>query len=594
MSQFSEKDLDDLINKSFQFGEDDRSLLLKGWEHAQKFIRPRSDYVDDKDELVREGLSTEITFNCVLKTKFDEEPLMKVDMPRKWEIVTDIGPEKTVYSKDVKIDRYTGFQGVILAEQICKVKKVLEDEGHDLKLITPVEVRPLMQNYQMIDCFRPPQVESHIDDDMIAMYKRVYGEFLDSVITNEDKILYIEGDFGAAGMRRLKHVADSLYFDRTQCEAAKRNRSLNNTAGEDFFFLFEGEEWKEFVKGYTIVIHNHLFGVVYNKLKDIQVECPGMNLVAMGTNPDRKDTEIYRLQSEKEAVEAYVVDQTYAAKYGMQIMYEHELYYIVYIDHGRYKDIKPHNYDLMIPFVQLDSWQTRRCFQAFNHMALFLSGPLKILWEMAYTFDEGKISYQKVKNEEMNVNGDLILLPGIPNGNIMLLDGAPVDYNDNERPYWLRRHQLVRAGVVFVPSQNPFYIIDTYANFDCMVTLEEYDVLQEIKAKPIKPYIEVKNIGWNPYLKCLVYDSYCSSIVTAFDSSHAYEACIRISVDFDEKQDIMQLKYDIVGDFSLFTSISYSQQRVEVDPGGLPEKSFFDDSGDDDLLEIWKDEIEDI
>jgi len=587
MSQFSEKDLDDLIRKSFQFDDGDRELLLKGLNHAKKFVRPRSEFIDRKDDLVRDGLSTEFTFNCVLKTRYDGEPLMKVDEAKKVELVTEVGPEKTVYVKDVKIDRYTGFQGVILADHLCKVKKELEDTGHDLTLITPKDVRPLMLNYQKIDCFRPPQIESHVDDNMIAMYKRVYADFLDSVINEGDKVLYIEGDFGAAGMRRLKHVADSLYFSETQCERAKQNRNLNNTVGTDYYFDFKGDEWKEFVKGYTIVIHNFLFGDVYVRLKEIQILCPEMNLIAMSTNPDRTDDEIFRLQSEKEAIEAYVVDETYANKYGMQVMFEHELFYIVYIDHGRYKDIKPHSYDLMIPFVQLDSWQEKRCYRAFNHMAIFLSGPLKSLWDLSYTFDKGEVTYQKIKREEVTVCGDLILLPGIPDSNALLLDGAIIDYEDNSKPYWLRRHFLINAGVLFPSALDPYYYIDTYANFDCMVSLEEYEVLQEIKNKPIKPYIEVRNIGWNPYLKSLVFDDYSRSLITIYDVTQEKEMCIRVSVDFDEKNDVMALKCDNMGEYSLFTSISYSQERVEDFSQDPLQKYLFDDEIDKENVCIW-------
>jgi hypothetical protein len=564
MTSFTERNLDDLINSSFQFGDEDKDLLMAGLKLAQRNLRPREDFLEKKDYLVENGLSTEFIFNCNLKNKHSGEPLMKADVPVKREIVLDIGPEKTIYTNDFNVDRYTGFTGVTLAEKLCEAKEILLEDGRDPSLITPVDIEPLMMNYMKIDNFRPPQVESKVDDDMVAMYKRTYNNFLDTVITSQDTVIYIEGDFGAAGLRRLNHKADCIYFVEEQWRRAQKDRKINNTSGEDFLFSYDNEEWKEKIKKYTFVIHNFLFGQIYQDLLEIKKENPEMSLVAAGVNPDKSDKEIYILQPRKPYLEAYALKEEFAYKYGMQIMYDDDYVSVVYFDHGRYEDLKPHSYGMMVPFVELDSWENKRIFRAYNHLALFLSGPVASIWKEAYYFEKGKKEIRKVRREEVVVNGDSILLPGIPNGNILLLNNQIVDYEDVDKPYWMRRHNLKRAGVIFEEAKDPYYVVSRNADFDSLVTLEEYGVIEEIRKKPIQPFFEVSNIGWHPCYKKLTYDVNCKSIVTPYVPSIGKDDGMRLTVDHNEIEDKMSLRLDPLGDFVLFTTISYSMEFLEV------------------------------
>jgi len=580
MTYFEDADLEDLINRSFQMDDTDVELIRIGWEHAKTKLRPRQDYETRKDLLVQEGLCTEFIFNCIVKGKESTAPLMKADVPNPIKIVTDIGPEKTILAQDFKIDRFTGFAAVALAEKVCSIKQNMLDDGIDVRLVSPDLVKKALGNYDKIDNFRPPQVESKVDDNMIAIYKRTYADFLDTVVTGNDKVLYIEGDFGAAGLRRLNHIADCLYFNEVQYKRSLKDRKVNNTAGEDFFYEYGDGEWKSLVRGYTVVIHNFLFGKLYDDLLKIQKKCSKMSLIATGVNPDRKDTEIYRLQKKKSILEAYEIDVVYAEKYGMQIMYEDDLLYVVYFDHGRYEDIRPHGYEIMVPFVELNSWEQRRCYRAFNHLALFITGPLGLLYQYRYLFSGNLVEIRKLKKETLILNDECIYLPGIPDSDLMLLDGGIIDYKDIDRPYWLRRHKLKQAGVIFCEPVEPVRTIRHNAGFDCLVSLEESSVLDEIREKPISPFIEVRGIGWNPHYDKLVYDAYCKSIITPHDITQEMDkSVIRVSVVHDEIEDTMTIVTDSFGDFVLYSCVSFSRDYTDVISDD--EKEFFLKDDDD-------------
>jgi len=591
---FDENYIRNMISQSLQFGDEDFDLIMGGLRHAQTYVRDKDEYRDRKDELVAQGLSTEFIFNCELIGRNDIEHIYKKDVPTVVELVSEIGPPKIVTATNITIDRWTGHQGVTLANELCKVKEELLEEGHDLSLLEPGIVKAKMGPYSIIDNFRCPQVESHVDIDMIAIYKRTYAEFLDSVIQNGENILYIEGDFGAAGMRRLDHVADCLYFDEGQMLRSKNNRKLNSTQGEDFYYDIDDVAWKEKVASYTVVVHNFLFGDLYDDLKEIQKGNKKMNLIGMGMFPDVSDTEIYIPQKKQAFLESFSIEETKANKYGLQVLYEGPFMYAVYIDHGRYWDFKPHSYDIMIPFVDLNTWRERRCFRAFRHFGVCISGPLKVLYDMKYLFPCGTVDYRKIKNEEIVVGDKTIHLAGIPDGNIMLLNGMPIDFEDNTRPYWLRRHMLKMAGVIFEDGDSDemnYQIIDSCALYDCVVPLEEYELLQEIKEKPIKPYIEVKGVGWNPVIRKLVYDPYSTSIATPYDSTQDDSVKIRISVL--EEDGKMRLVEDSLGTFSLFTNVSYSKECEYQEDEFLEDKDnpgslLIDIEQDEEILRLLK------
>jgi hypothetical protein len=555
-----------LIEMSVGFGAEDEENIMAGFRHAQSFLRNRDDYVteQERDSLVVDGYSTEFVFNCELKGRDSEEPIMRRDVEQKQEILISVGPEKTIFTDDIKVDRYTGFQAVAVAEKICKIKEILEDEGKDMDLIMVDDVFPLLGNYNKIDIFKPPMIESKIDDEMVSTFKNVYHSFLDTVISPKDKVIYMEGDFGSANYRRLHHVADCIFFDEKDYLKGKRNRKVNNTVGTDFYFSYTDVRWYEKLREYNFVIHNYLFGAIYEKLLEINSD-KKFNMVAIGITPDRTDMEIYRIQKERSCLEAYKVEEHFAKKYGMQIMYEDELKYVVYFDHGRYEDIKPKGFELKIPFLELNVWKEKRCYRAFRHMSVYITGPLSVLISGDYCFKGTEVSIVKVRNEEVFLGEERINLPCIPNCNLLLLEGNIVDFDD-PRPYWLRRYLLKCAGVLFfpVPLEEADSVIRQDSEFNTLLPVDQYLLLQEMIEKPIQPFFEVRGLGWNPFLKVLVYDRFVKSLVCPYVASLSGTEALRVSVD--ENQDgKMNIKEDPFGEFCAFTSVSYSEERAGVE-----------------------------
>jgi hypothetical protein len=79
------KNIDDLINKSWQFNQGDYELIQEGIKLANKSLVSRSDYVDKKDLMVTDFLCTEFMVDCTIKDKFSEEPLFVVNW-KKWSL----------------------------------------------------------------------------------------------------------------------------------------------------------------------------------------------------------------------------------------------------------------------------------------------------------------------------------------------------------------------------------------------------------------------------------------------------------------------------------------------------------------------------
>jgi len=115
-------------------------------------------------------------------------------------------------------------------------------------------------------------------------------------------------------------------------------------------------------------MHNYLYGDVYTAL--LKINQDNFTLVAMALSPNKDDVDIYCVSEEEcSTIESYPMDEEKARKYKFQILYEADDYYIVYIDHGRYFDYKPYNYDVQIPFL---SWILGRLIDIIGCLIIFL------------------------------------------------------------------------------------------------------------------------------------------------------------------------------------------------------------------------------
>jgi len=399
---------------------------------------------------------------------------------------------------------------------------------------------------------------------MLLLYKKkVYRSLLNKIVTEDDKVVYIGGDFGTASLRKYNYPIDCVFFNEVPYYKSIQDRKVNHTEGEDFLIDFlDVEGFKKFLSSYTLILHNFLFGDIYEVLLTLNLK--KITLVAMGLEVDKDDKDIYR-PSEKGCryLEEYPIDSQLAEKFKLQVLYEAKDYYVVYMDHGRYVDYKPYDYEVMIPFYELDTWEINRYYQVYNHFCVFMSGPKSVHYNTSYSIPDGLIRTSQVINGVVNIGGYDILIHNLDGRLLSHVNNQIVDVSINA-PYWQRRMYLVNAGVVFNSYVGGSRIITNMCKFKEFITAGEVCFHEYVKEKHIKPYIELRNIGLNPLIKSLVYDPRAvSHIFYNFQGGKIPVGALRVTLREDGS-----IILDDLGDFYLITTLSFSRKlylRIEVD-----------------------------
>jgi len=548
-----EEQIKKMVMNSHNFNQSDMDLIMMGFESAKTNLVSEAEANLDRDRMVREMKVTEFTIVADLLDKNSIEPIYIMSVPQETYVVIDKGEDKIVECKE-DIDRFTGFQAVKVANILCAVKDNMLNDNVDLTLITTSDVDRYIGVLDCIDVFRLPSVVSSVDIEMIATQKKIYRGFLREFIVDTDKVLYIGGDFGAAPLRYYDYPIDCLYFDRDKFERSQKARMVNSTKGLDFCFEYEKKkDWYELLKGYTVIIHNFLFGDIYEDLL-LLVKNKDITLIALGVSPDRTDKEIYVNDNELNTfLEGYKINIELANRHNFQILYEDDDYYITYIDHGRYLDHKPEGYDLQIPFFELDDWIKNKFYRAFAHLSVFITGPKAKFYKDFYYIPDGIIHKVQVLDSECFIAGVQVTLKGI--------DGLYVSYVHNTifdinipGPYWVRRLHLFNAGVAVLNCYGTKRRMLNNSGFAEPVDELELSFMDYVNERKIKPYIELRKISYNPIIKEIVCDS--KAISYLFLISNEYDCIDKIRLGITENGELVR---DALGPFYLVTSISYSR-----------------------------------
>jgi len=548
-----EKDIIDMITRSSNFDMGDLDFIMAGFESAKKDLVTQMYAEQNKDLCVTTGAITEFIIVANLKDNTSEEPKYIMMEPVDSTVVIETGDIKSVNCVQ-DIDRFPGFRGVKVAMTVCSIKENMIDDGLNLNLITSEDVDKYIGPMGVMDLFEMPRLYTSVDDDTIAVQKKVYRNFLNNLITDRDRVLYIGGDFGSAPLRRYDYPIDCLYFDEEKMKQSKRSREINGTEGQDFYFsdLYENA-WLDHVKKYTIVMHNYLYGDVYTAL--LKINQDNFTLVAMALSPNKDDVDIYCVSEEEcSTIESYPMDEEKARKYKFQILYEADDYYIVYIDHGRYFDYKPYNYDVQIPFFELDTWKVNRYYRMFDHFSIYLRGTKSSCYNSQYYFvPPGKIESVQILGGTCKINGIDLCFQGLDGRYIGYINNDIIDVN-MPGPYWVRRLCLFNHGVIFNTYQNTGYRILNTSDFLEVISDVEFIMHEYVIEKEIPPYIELRGVGYNPVEDILVVDKNVVSYMFVFDGQKENGKFIRISLQDDS------IYLDPFGPFFLVTSISYSRE----------------------------------
>jgi len=555
-------DIKELVDGSDQFTDEDMEMLLLGMQMANSFIVPVSEAENDPEKTYLDGKITEFEFvaNIVDNKMPDPKYITLVD--KETFLVVDVGNDHSVQCEQ-DIDRFTGFQAVAVADALCKMKVSMEEDHVDFVMLTSHDVDNYSGPYSTLDVFQPPRLKTSVDDDVIAIQKKVYRSLLNKMVTEDDKLIYIGGDFGAASLRKYNYPIDCVFFNEVPYYKSIEDRKINHTDGEDFLIdISDVERLKELLSGYTLILHNFLFGEVYKIL--LTLDLTKITLVAMGLEVDKEDKDIYKPGKKIcRYLEEYSIDSQSAEKFKMQILYDAEDYYIVYMDHGRYVDYKPYDYEVMIPFYELDTWEINRYYQVYNHFCVFMSGPKSIHYKISYSIPDGPIRTSEVINGVVNIGGYDILIRNL-NGRLLSYSNNQIFDVSMNAPYWQRRMYLVNAGVVFNTYVGSSRIITNMCKFKEFITAGEVCFHEYVKEKHVKPYIELRNIGLNPLIKSLVYDSRAiSHIFYNFQGGKIPVGALRVTLREDGS-----IILDDLGDFYLITTLSFSRKlylKIEAD-----------------------------
>jgi hypothetical protein len=547
-----------LVSGSDQYSSDDYEILKRGMEMLNRQVISQEEAEEDLDKAFSDGKITEIIFTSDLIDNKSDDPKYISLISEPEFLVLKVGSDQAIECS-TEIDRYVGFQAVEVGNMLAKVKENMIEDHVEFRLLTTDIVEEYIGPYNTLDVFQPPRLITSVDDDVIATQKKVYRSYLNKLITDEDRVIYINGDFGAVAMRKYQYKVDCLFFSDAAREKSTQDRLINNTEGEDFFFEFEDKEkWVSLLSTYTVIMHNFLFGDVYKVLQTLDKS--RISLIAMGTIADTNDKDIYLPSSEKYGfIEEYPINYQLAEKFKFQILHDDPDYYVVQMDHGRYIDYKPYNYQIMVPFHELDNWVVNRYYQIYNHFGIFISGPKHVFYSDRYPIPDGPINVVQVVNNRAIISGEELIFQGLE-GYVLASIGNQIYDINVPGPYWLRRMYLANAGIVFdriIPGSR---VVVNACKFREYITSEEKCFHDYVQATKIKPYIEVKGVGLNPLLSKMVFDYRANSHIFYMAGQNSVpDNCYGIT--FLEDGSFI---FDDFGDFYMTTSCSYSRNVFSI------------------------------
>jgi hypothetical protein len=551
-SQNADKVIDYLVSKSgFLEGND---WLVQLARKGAKGVIKQSIVDDPRDKLDAQGnyipnKYDSLFFNAVFKDTHDTKDLYTTQQV--------VEKEEVVYCeesyKTLDFSRIEQSLGVGLAHIAGSVRDIYDErvaEGPaQISDFALHKIDERLGGLKDMDFIQKPTASRRDEVPAVKVHRKITNTLLDSLMTNDDRVLIVGGDGGSGSKRKRGYAIDCLYYTEKSFKNAKENRRIFCGRGEDFMYE-EGFISSLPSDKYKVVMFNYcarrdIISEIVSKYKDT-------NVVVFGLVCDPKmdtDSRIRTFLVDKDLI-SYVKEMQEGVKnkygrgtYGVLAVSPSKT--AVYTDHGIFID---------------DRWRDRFNFVSFNRKELMVKlnlsgtydgiqhGSLKVL-KNAKPFIESlsfRISdddynnvvdsmriYKVLDNKIYDENGDLYYpYTTLPDSRLACYRSSKdkkMKFFDIDipGPYWTRRFKISESNVpldsgsgLVVSVQHQFGSVPVFHHTSHEKMQIVYDKFMSVVDKEyvssdiVMPTMFMKGFYYNPLLSRWIYDAeFCAPYV---------------------------------------------------------------------------------